>query len=216
MKKRTIKQIQAKTFVDKFLYRIDLDADYQREKIWSRKNHEELLDSIIQDIDIPKLYLAQVDNESFDFECIDGKQRMSTLLAFFKPDDNDESPLSVRVAGEKFTYAALKRAHPTIATKMEAFELTVVIYRQVDDELIREIFRRLQLGIRLNSGEMLKSHLGAMRDFVFKEMGQQRPFSPPHGTLRKAVLASVYARTNLSQLFQTTWRRFCSRAVQRP
>src|SRR5437867_12775672 len=96
-RKRVIKPITVRKFVDDYLYRIDLDADYQREKIWSRKNQEELLDSMIQDIDIPKLYLAKVDNESFDFECIDGKQRMSTLLAFFKPDDEYESPLTVRV-----------------------------------------------------------------------------------------------------------------------
>ena len=101
---------------------------------------------------------------------------MSTLLGFFKPDDEDESPLTVWVAGEKFTYATLKKANPSIAKKMEEFELTVVIYPQVDEELIREIFRRLQLGIRLNSGEMLKSQLGAMRDFVFKEMGSNAPF----------------------------------------
>ena len=99
-----------------------------------------MLDSIIQDIDIRKLYLAKVKNESFDFECIDGKQRMSTLLGFFKPDDEDESPLTVWVAGEKFTYATLKKANPSIAKKMEEFELTVVIYPQVDEELIREIF----------------------------------------------------------------------------
>src|SRR5882757_1757387 len=102
--KRELKTIKVKDFIDDYLYRIDLDADYQREKIWSRKNQEELLDSIVQDIDIPKLYLTKVKNKSFDFDCIDGKQRMSTLLAFFKPDAEDESPLTVRIAGDKLTY----------------------------------------------------------------------------------------------------------------
>ncbi len=175
-RQRIIRQIKAKKFVDDYIYRIDLDADYQREKIWSRKNQEELVDSILQNIDIPKLYLAKVVDDTFDFECIDGKQRMSALLSFFKPDTDDESPLTVRVAGDKYTYEELKIEHPNLAARMDDFTLTVVIYPEVDEELIREIFRRLQLGIRLNSGEMLNSMIGAMRDFIFKEMGNNTPF----------------------------------------
>src|SRR5437016_11685298 len=91
--KRTLETIKVKKLIDKYIYRIDLDADYQREKIWSRKNQEELLDSIIKDIDIPKLYLAQVkSDDNFDFECIDGKQRMITLLELYKPEPGSENP----------------------------------------------------------------------------------------------------------------------------
>lgn len=176
--KRELKTITVKQFIDEYVYRIDLDADYQREKIWSRKNQEELLDSILQNIDIPKLYLAKTrDVGSFDYECIDGKQRMNTLLSFYKPDAGDESPLTVRVAGDKFTYKQLHKEHPKLSEKIDAFELTLVIYAVIDDEeFIRLIFRRLQLGVRLNSGELLNSLTGAMRDFVFKEMGRDAPF----------------------------------------
>ena len=167
-----------KEFIDDYVYRIDLDADYQREKIWSRKNQEDLLDSILQNIDIPKLYLVKTrDAGSFDFECIDGKQRMNALLSFYKPDAGDESPLTVRVAGDKFTYKQLQKEHPKLSEKVDAFELTLVIYAVIDDDdFIRLIFRRLQLGVRLNSGELLNSLTGAMRDFVFKEMGRDAPF----------------------------------------
>src|SRR5947209_18050197 len=81
--KRELKTITVKEFIDDWIYRIDLDADYQREKIWSKQDQELLLDSIIKDIDIPKLYLSRTpDNESFDFDCIDGMPRMSTFLRF--------------------------------------------------------------------------------------------------------------------------------------
>src|SRR5271155_1276136 len=175
---RELKSISVKIFIEDYIYRIDLEADYQREKIWSRKNQEDLLESIVKNIDIPKLYLAQVtDNDNFDFECIDGKQRMATLLSFFKPEPNEENPLRVPLAGGKYTYEKLKREHPTFATRMEDFELTFVIYPEIDDEdFLREIFRRLQLGVPLNSGERLNSHTGAIRDFVYKEMGKEAPF----------------------------------------
>jgi hypothetical protein len=175
---RKIQPIAAKKFIDDWLYRIDLDADYQREKIWSRGDQEKLIDSIIQNIDIPKIYLARIENkENFEFECIDGKQRMTALLNFFKPEHSADGPLTVRVFGERFTYKDLREEHSTLADKVDGYELTFVIYPQMDDdEFIREIFRRLQLGVRLNSGELLKSHSGALRDFIYKEMGKDAPF----------------------------------------
>ena len=63
--KRTLLNISVKKFIDDYVYRIDLDADYQREKIWSAKQQEGLLDSILIDIDIPKMYLVEVkDNKT--------------------------------------------------------------------------------------------------------------------------------------------------------
>src|SRR5437764_13981884 len=156
---RKLETIPMKQFVDDYIYRIDLDADYQREKIWSRDDQEKLIDSIIQNIDIPKLYLAEIKGrENFDYECIDGKQRMATFLNFFKPDKTTDSPLAVRVAGEKYTYKELRAELPPLARKVDEHELTFVIYPQTDDDgFLREVFRRLQLGMRLNSGVRLNS-----------------------------------------------------------
>lgn len=174
---REIKQIPVKKFVDDYVYRIDLDADYQREKIWSRGDQEKLIDSIVKNIDIPKLYLARIEGkESFDFECIDGKQRMATLLNFLKPEQSADGSLTVSLAGERYTYKRLRTELPRLAEKIDKYELTFVIYPQTDEEFIREIFRRLQLGTRLNSGELLKSHTGTIRDFIYKEMGKEAPF----------------------------------------
>ena len=89
--RRGYARIPIKEFVDEYLYSIDLDADYQREKVWSPADQELLLHSIAHDIDIPKLYLALVtDNNQFDFECIDGKQRILTLLNFYKPEEGTD------------------------------------------------------------------------------------------------------------------------------
>ena len=184
---RELKSIPIKEFIDDYVYRIDLDADYQREKIWSKRNQEDLLDSIIQNIDIPKMYLARVTGEeNFDYECIDGKQRMTTLLSFFKPEPNGENPLAIRVAGEKYTYKRLKEDLPKLAKKIEDFQLTFVIYPEIDDDdFLREIFRRLQLGVRLNSGELLNSHTGSIRDFIYEEMGKDAPFLRQTGLSEK-------------------------------
>jgi len=174
---RKLMSISIREFIDDYVYRIDLDADYQREKIWSREDQERLLDSVIQNIDIPKIYLANVKgSENFDYECIDGKQRMTTLLAFYKPDP-DETALTVRVAGEKYSYKRLQKELPLLSKKIDDYKLTFVVYEDLgDEEFVREIFRRLQLGVRLNSGELLKTYTGRIRDFVYKDMGKNAPF----------------------------------------
>lgn len=175
---REIIPVTVKNLVNDYIYRIDLDADYQREKVWSRKNQEELLDSILRNIDIPKIYLARVpNNENFEFECIDGKQRMATLLSFFKPEPGEDKPLTVKVAGDNYTYKELREKYPDLSQRFEDFQLTLVVYPETEDEeFLRLIFQRLQLGVRLNSGELLRTHLGTMRDFIYKEMGKNCPF----------------------------------------
>lgn len=173
--KREVISVSIRKFMDEIVYRIDLDAEYQREKIWPQDKQELLLDSIIKDIDIPKLYLVQVENRQYDYECIDGKQRISTLIRFFNPEKN-EIPLKVDVVNRKYTFAQLKTEHPKIASFMENYKLDISILKSMDDGIVREIFRRLQLGIPLNAGELLKSRSGNMRDFIFKEIGKNGPF----------------------------------------
>lgn len=174
---RELLNISVMDFIEDYGYRIDLDSDYQREKIWSQRQQKLLLDSILSDIDIPKIYLAEVEgNKQFDFECIDGKQRMSTLLRFFKPEPNEKAPLTVRHNEKEYTYKKLKKQHPTDAKIIENFELSFTIYNSPDEELVRKIFRRLQLGIRLNSGELLKSRTGIIRDFIYLKIGNKGQF----------------------------------------
>jgi hypothetical protein len=177
---RKLENITLREFIDSYIYRIDLDADYQREVIWSRKQQLELLDSIVRGIDIPKLYLVKVNNnKQYDFECIDGKQRMTSILNFIKPDSGDEAPLTVEVTGRNYTFEELKSKHPTIAKKqIEDYVLSFTIYEAFHDEgeFVRQIFRRLQLGVRLNSGELLKTQTGTIKEFIYKEIGSGGPF----------------------------------------
>lgn len=79
------------------------------------------------------------------------------LRSFFKPDPN-ETPLTVRVAGEKYSYKELQKELPTLAKKIDDFELTFVIYNDIsDEEFLKEIFRRLQFGVkRTSKTEILK------------------------------------------------------------
>jgi hypothetical protein len=175
--------------MDDYIYLIDIDADYQREKVWSKSEQEDLLDSIARDIDIPKLYLARVpNNEQFDYECIDGKQRLITIASFVRPEPKDKSPLNVEILNKRYSFEMLEKELPSIAQAFLDYRLDFVIYAEsvLTETFIRDIFRKLQLGVRLNSGEILNAQIGTIRDFVFKvfkENGRECPF------LRKTKLS---------------------------
>lgn len=183
--KRGYGRITIKDFINEYLYRIDLDADYQRNPVWSLKDQELLLDSILYDIDIPKLYLAIISNNNqFDYECIDGKQRIVALAKLYKPEEkgslDDQGPLKVKFYENKFTLEELRAKHPTVAQKIDNYQLDLVAYRKEDfednEDYIRLIFKRLNLGVELNSGEKLKAKISTVKDFVFTKIGQNGPF----------------------------------------
>src|ERR1039457_4008811 len=128
--KRTTTQYTIKELViDGLILSIDLDADYQREKIWSTDDQKKLLDSIIQDIDIPKIYLAKIqDDKQFDYECVDGKQRLVTLINFFKPNlfKDGSKPLTITFDTREYTFEQLKKEYPKVAERIENYKLDFV------------------------------------------------------------------------------------------
>jgi len=79
------------------------------------------------------------------------------------------------------TQEELKAEHPTVAKKIDDYMLDFVVYQKENfednEDYIRLIFRRLNLGVELNSGEKLNAKTGSIKDFVFgKEMGRNSPF----------------------------------------
>lgn len=82
---------------------------------------------------------------------------------------------------------------------------------QGDEEFLREIFRRLQLGVRLNTGELLKTYTGTIRDFVYKEMGTEAPF------LRRTNLSEKrFSRQfTLAQICINSFSRYKTRELVR-
>src|SRR5258708_38841593 len=56
--------------------------EYQREKsLWSPEKKSLLIDTILEDIDIPKLYFNRTPDGNY--EVVDGQQRLWTIWEFF-------------------------------------------------------------------------------------------------------------------------------------
>src|SRR5688572_17814722 len=72
--------------------RMDMDPPYQRKgRIWSIRDKQYLIDSIVNEYDIPKIYLADfsifdspLNSKRMLFAVVDGKQRLEAIFDFME------------------------------------------------------------------------------------------------------------------------------------
>ncbi|CAG9193314.1 conserved hypothetical protein [Burkholderia gladioli] len=142
------------------LGRINMTPAYQRRSyIWSAWKRAHLIDSLLNDFDVPKFYVANfvemhvhaLNKERKSYAIIDGKQRMQAIFDFFdgKLPLNPSFVLDDRpeLVVANCTYADLKSRFPHLARKVEDFIPTVMDVLTDDEHKIEELF------VRLNSGE---------------------------------------------------------------
>lgn len=150
--------------------RIDPTPDYQRPPVWSRKQKQLLMDTILRNYDIPKFYWRQVNRaDGIQFEVIDGQQRLRAIWEFA----NDEYPLQrdadpidgIAVSGLKYSQLPMD-----LLDRFETYSLDVVIVTNAETEAhedeVRDMFLRLQNGTTLKAQEKRNAMTGQMRDFV--------------------------------------------------
>lgn len=157
--------------------RVDATPDYQRPPVWSRKQKQLLMDTILRSYDIPKFYWRSVDREDgIRFEVIDGQQRLRAIWEFEQdgyPLAKDAEPINgVEVAGLKFSDLP-----EDIQEHFDTYMLDVVIVTDAKDdaqeEEVRDMFLRLQNGTTLKAQEKRNAMGGGLRDFVKKVAGHE-------------------------------------------
>ena len=143
------------------LGRVNMDPAYQRRSyIWSAWKRAHLIDSIINDFDIPKFYVANIlethrstrSRDHKSYAIIDGKQRLQAIFDFLdgtlklNPSAvwEDASP-EMSLSG--WGYVDLKLKAPHLARKIDNFTPTVMDVVTDTPHKIEELF------VRLNSGE---------------------------------------------------------------
>lgn len=151
---------------------IDPRPQYQRGEAWDDAKRSLLIDSILSNFDIPKIYLRYVKgNGPFDYEVADGQQRLIALWRFLA----DELPLKgmpwqPHLNGKVFSELSTSEQKQVREYKL----VTTVVYSATNDE-VRELFRRLQLGTRLNPAEIRNSIASAIGNEV-RAMAETHPF----------------------------------------
>jgi len=172
---------------------IDMDPSYQRQGgIWTLKNRQLFVDSLLNGFDVPKLYLHRSSKlDGHKYAVVDGKQRLEAIFGFF----NNEYPLAeefeiinqdqldvVEVDHAELGqlgglyYSDLQYRFPDLAKSLDARTLDVVVIDTEDEEAIEELFSRLNEAAPLNAAEKRNALGGPMPEAV-KELAAEPFFS---------------------------------------
>jgi hypothetical protein len=176
--------------------------EYQREKaLWSTQKKISLIDSILVDIDIPKLYFYF--SGGGNYEVIDGQQRLWSIWQFL----NDEYPFTLDGRQDYFS-----KMRPKEKKKINEYIFQITVIEGADDDYLRLLFVRLQLGLLLVTGELLNAATGKMKKLVFDQL-VKHPFIRQLGvpkrrfakqTLCAQVCINSFTREKLDGRFART------------
>lgn len=133
--------------------------EYQRGKVWSRSKNQLLMDTILKKMHIPPIYFRVLDNDYY--ECVDGQQRCTAVFDFFDNKFSLSKKYSVTFGGKFF-----KDLPAEIRDRFDEYEIMVFEIVNASDDEIKEMFKRLQKGMSLTSGEKLKAETGNIRNFI--------------------------------------------------
>lgn len=168
-------QWKISTLIERRPY-IQAQPSYQRGSVWTKDKRQLLIDSILQQFDIPKIYLRRLAaKEMYDFQVIDGQQRLLSIWSYIDggPDafsllSDDATPVAWR--GKTFSKLSAR-----LRKRIENFEVSVAIIESASDTEVRELFARLQRGMQLNQPEMRNSMRSALGTAV-RATAETHPF----------------------------------------
>lgn len=145
--------------------KINMDPTYQRRgDLWPERNKQLLVNSILNQYDIPKIYLADftygtivLRENSKPYAVIDGKQRLSIFFAFFRDKlELDKTPIQTDRGELSLTglrYSDLHKRYPSLAGRFDDFTPTVMSVISDKLEEVQELFIRLNLNVSISGPE---------------------------------------------------------------
>lgn len=165
-----------------------MSPPYQRRgRLWSNTDKAYLVDSILNGFDVPKLYVADftyIDSElnrrHLPYAIIDGKQRFEAIFDFFSGKitlNKDfiylEDP-SINIGG--LGYRDLVNNYPEIAEIFDNYNLTVMHVITDREELINQLFVRLNRSKPLTGAEIRNAMAGPAPE-VIRQMAKHEFFT---------------------------------------
>ncbi|QEH45274.1 DUF262 domain-containing protein [Aggregatibacter actinomycetemcomitans] len=119
--------------------RLNLQPDFQRRFVWTPEHQEEFIGTILKGFPFPEIYVC---TDEYDFEnmrtsqkVIDGQQRLTTIRNYISGD-------------YEFSFKELKpfaQLSQSEKKNFMSYQLVVRDIGYVDDSVVKEIFRRINL-----------------------------------------------------------------------
>lgn len=116
-----------------------LAPDFQRKFVWTQTHQEEFIDTILNGLPFPEIYVAagEIDIQAMTTsrQVIDGQQRLTTIRNYISGIESD-----------KLTKVKPYKKLPDDAKReFLSYEIVVRDLGNIDEQTIREVFRRINL-----------------------------------------------------------------------
>lgn len=169
---------QPKDYSVRELYEMYKDGDldprpkFQRFFVWDDKKSSRLIESILLEVPIPNIYLAEDDNGKLSV--IDGQQRLTALIDFIDGKLKLRGLLVLNeLNGKKFSDIE----HELKSKFKKSTIHTILIKKESHRDIRFEIFERLNTGsVKLNDQELRNCiYRGAYNDFI-AELSENKDF----------------------------------------
>ena len=147
---------------------VNLNPAWQRGAVWSAQKQVLLIDSILREMDLPKIYLLQCGHGApYRFEAVDGQQRLRAIF-LFKTNQlalvaKEDIPF---INGEDVNGAMYDDLSDALSDRFDKFLLSIAEIEPTDHDSVRRLFLRLQMGVNLNPAELRNAMPGALRHMV--------------------------------------------------
>ena len=160
---------------------LEIQPDFQREKVWKDPDQTRFIDSLIKQLPIPSMCFS-LDFKTQKWMVIDGLQRLSTIIRFLKGADwklSNLEDITPEIAGK--SAALIKDEESTLHKYYSSVEdLTIPItvlrcdYSKKEHmEYLFTIFHRLNSGgLKLNNQEIRNCIYGGALNNLLKELDQ--------------------------------------------
>ena len=144
---------------------IDLNPAYQRDVVWTEEKKKAFINSVHLGI-VPTNVIFNLDSNTNVQVCIDGKQRITSLVEFcqnkfpLEIEDNDEQIYYNKVPEEATDGTDTNKCRTMTPQERQKFEntsISVVKYNDLTYDDQRNIFHRIQHGTVISQGELALS-----------------------------------------------------------
>ena len=151
---------------------LTLNPFFQRRPVWSDNAKSYLMDTIIREKPIPKIFIRQkvnVTTQKTIRDVVDGQQRLRTILSFIKDGFVISRRLNREFGGQHFS-----QLPEAIQAQVLSYEISVDLLINLPDSEILDIFSRLNsYSVILNQQEKLNAtHFGEFK-ILADEIGRK-------------------------------------------
>ena len=145
---------------------IDIAPTFQRRDRWDAHKQSLLIESFLTNIPVPPVYLAEDVASMGNYAVIDGKQRLTSIAAFFR----DDLPLRgltrlPMLVGKRYSDLPQGVRNPL---GMKSLRVTTLL-RQSEEELKHEVFLRLNTGGEVLNPQEIRNvaYRGPLNELVY-------------------------------------------------